>query len=221
MRGYYLINSNRELHFQYISTATLLENQTATLLMEVDKMTGHYTGNPEDYTAGGMLVTHDDDGNEPGDHAIDFGLQAQCGANLTLYNQLELSENGLILTFFDNTSSEEGIQMYSEFKANLDEFKSRGFGILGINDSLPAVNMDFATSLNVDGREIIFFYDKNGKTGETYGVYTGWKTYNWGKHDIAYFIVDKGGVITFKHTGSVLENQTDILIDQMDKLIAP
>lgn len=220
-RGYYVIDKNRKLHFQFVATGTLLDNQTGTLLMEVDKMTGNYTGNPDDYTSGGMLVSHEDDGNEVGNHAFDFGHQAQCGANLTLYRQLETHENGILLTFFDSTTSDDGIAMYTDLKENLDEFKSRGIGVIGLNDSKPSKNMEFAKSLDVDGREIIFFYDMNGRTGLKYDVYSGANIYNLGKHEIAYFIIDKEGVIQYKHTGSLLENQTDTLIGEIDALIAP
>ena len=81
--------------------------------------------------------------------------------------------------------------------------------------------MNFAESLEVDGREIIFFYDQSGKTGKKYGVYTGSGVLNFGYHETAYFIIDKNGVIQYKHVGSALTNQTETLLDEIDSWVTP
>ncbi|MBT8338590.1 MAG: redoxin domain-containing protein, partial [Desulfatitalea sp.] len=144
--------------------------------------------------------------------------QAQCGANLTLYDQLDFQERGVVITFFKNTITKKNTAIFEEFKANLDQFQTRGIGVIGITDAPPEKNMTFAQSLGIEGREIIIFYDKNGKTGQDYGVYSGTGTLNLGYHETAYFLLNKEGVIQFKHTGSVLDAQTQTLLEEIDRM---
>lgn len=218
-RGYFVIDKNRAIAYQYIVVGSVLANQTGTLLMEIDIMTGNYTGNPDDYTSGGVLVSHEDDGNDVGHHAYDFGLQAQCGATLTLYDQLKLQDNGIMIVFFRRPGTRDARVMFSEFMTDLESFNSRGVGILGISDSPPEDLMAFADDLGVEGREITFLYDRKGETGKQYGVYKGLGLGNLGRHKTAYFFIDADGVIQYKHTGSKLDNQN--LLDEIDTLIEP
>ena len=215
-RGYFVTDSKRKLFYHYISLATVLKNQTATLLMEVDKMTGQYNGKPETYSAGGILMQHADAGNDVGKHAIDFNLQAQCGANLTLYNMLKLHPNGIVLTFFEDTGSQEAINMFERYRNNLEAFQSRGFGVIGINDSPPETNMAFAKLLDIKGRDIIFFYDKNGKVGSKYNVYKGWGFFNSGSHKTAYLIIDSQGIIRARWIDKMMP--PEILINSIDSI---
>jgi len=217
-RGYFVIDKQRRLQYQYIVTGLLLKNQTATLLIEIDKMTGKYTGNPDDYTAGGLLVTHADQGPEVGNHAADFVLQAQCGADITLYSQLALNKKGLVLVSFGGPSSDEAGPMFSDLLANLAEFKARGFGVVALDDSPPKKNMAFASSLGVVKRDIIFFTDRRGTVGRQYGLYRGAGCLSAGRHETAYLIIDKAGVIRYKHKGGMLENQSATLLAEIDKL---
>ena len=185
--------------------------------MEIDKMTGNYTGNSDDYTSGGLLESHDDEGNNVGNHAFDFGLQAQCGSNLTLYDQISFNKNGVVLIFFGDPTAKDAEAIFSDLKANIKKFKNRDIGLIAIDASAPAKNMTFAKKMEIEGREIIIFYDRNGIVGQKYDAYNGLGWFNFGNHKTAYYILDKDGVIQYKYVGNMLENQSETLIKEIDK----